>query len=114
MRAKPVAFAQNNMKRDQCVAPGFASLTRATDEGVVQHSAMNTTATIDAATNSTAAPGIAARKSVIDHAPASQAIDHVATRAKSLALRGSAATGGSAWGNEITSANSTQLNITSG
>ena len=75
---------------------------------------MNTTAKINDATNSTAAPGIAARKSVMRKAPASHASDHTATRANSFAPRGNALTGGSTRGNEITSANSTQLKITSG
>src|SRR3954454_4371655 len=113
MRARPVGFAQNErrfvarMKRSEIRDPP-------TDSTMVQNSAINTIAKIDAPENNTAAPGIIARKSVISHAPASHASDHTATRAKSLAVRGNVPTAGSAFGNEITQANSTQLKITSG
>src|ERR1051325_10413714 len=106
MRASPVVLAQNEVK-PVALTPGFASLTRAT--AFVQHSTMNTIAKIDAPANSTAAPGIVARKSVMSQAPANQASDHAATRTNSFALRGSARTDGSTCGNEMTSANSTQL-----
>jgi hypothetical protein len=75
---------------------------------------MNRIAKIDAAMKRTIAPGSAARKSVMSQAPASHASDHSATRANSFAPCGSASTGGSAFGNEITRPNSTQLKITSG
>src|SRR4051812_2815052 len=122
MRARPVLFAQkpmNSVARMSAATcggwiPDVASLTRATDEGFVQHGARNKIAIATLPGSRTPAPGIAARKSVMSQAPANHAIDHTATRAKSFALRGSAATGGSDCGNEITSTNSTQLKITSG
>src|ERR1041385_2265964 len=119
MRARPVALAQNAVKPVARVseaipgvnAPHVAALMRATDDGFVQNNAMKAIAKINAATNRTIAPEIAARKSVISQAPASQTIDHVATRANSLPLRCSGATG-SVPGNEMTEAKSTQLKIT--
>src|SRR5436853_820763 len=121
-RPAPVVLAQKDVKpvarmSDAICGAGstvVASLIRATDEGFVQHSSMNRAATIAAPTNRTTATGISARKSVISHAPANHATDHVATRAASLAPRGSAPTGGTACANEITAENSTQLKMTSG
>src|SRR5437660_3826764 len=107
MRARPVGFAQNDVK------PVVMRATSA-DAAFVQQISMNPIAKIDAAPNSTAAPGITARKSVISQALASHASDHTVTRAKILTPRGSAPAGGSIRGNEMTSANSTQLKITSG
>src|SRR3954454_22124141 len=113
MRARPVGFAQNErrfvarMKRSEIRDPP-------TDSTLVQNSMINTIAKIDAPENNTAAPGIIARKSVISQALASHASDHIATRANNFTPCGSAPAGGSIRGNEMTSANSTQLKITSG
>src|ERR1044072_1299389 len=111
MRARPVVLAQKDVKRDQCAGTTAAFVAR---ECLVQNASKNRIATINDATSSTSAPGIAARKSVINPAPANHASDHTATRANSFALRGSWLTGGKTRGDEITVANSTQLKITSG